>query len=65
MRISERIKLAIYLVYSSQSSDVSLTVSNGKGLYENGNFPYFDIEKIKIEAQEASFAMMNRANYQL
>lgn len=40
------------LVYSGSKDNVKLTMVNGRILYENGNFPLYDIEKIYQEAQE-------------
>lgn len=38
------------LAYSAQSSDVLMTMVDGKILYENGEYKTIDIEKIKAEA---------------
>ena len=40
------------LVYSGSKDCVKLTMVNGKILYENGEFPCLDIEKIYSEADE-------------
>lgn len=40
------------LVYSGSKDCVKLTMVNGKILYENGEFPSLDIEKIYTEADE-------------
>lgn len=40
------------LVYSGSKSNVKLTMVNGKILYENGEFPGTDAEKIYYEAQK-------------
>lgn len=40
------------LVYSGSKDCVKLTMVNGKILYENGDFPTLDIEKIYSEANE-------------
>ncbi len=40
------------LVYSGSKDCVKLTMINGKILYENGDFPTLDIEKIYSEADE-------------
>lgn len=40
------------LVYSGSKDCVKLTIVNGKILYENGEFPSLDIEKIYSEADE-------------
>lgn len=39
------------IVYSGSKDNVKLTMVNGKILYENGEFPLYDIEKIYYEAQ--------------
>lgn len=39
------------LIYSGSKDNVKLTMVNGKILYENGEFPLYDIEKIYSEAQ--------------
>ena len=41
------------LVYSGSKDCVKLTMINGKILYENGDFPTLDIEKIYTEATGA------------
>lgn len=40
------------LVYSGSKDCIKLTMVNGKILYEDGEFPYLDIEKIYSEANE-------------
>lgn len=40
------------LVYSANGSDVVLTMSDGKILYENGDFYTIDIEKVKAYARK-------------
>lgn len=42
------------IVYSGSKENVKLTMVNGKILYENGEFPLADAEKIYREAQEVS-----------
>lgn len=42
------------LVYSAQGSDVILTMSDGKILYENGEYKTIDIEKAQFEAQKST-----------
>ncbi|MFX0116196.1 MAG: amidohydrolase [Candidatus Hodarchaeota archaeon] len=49
------------LVYSAHSSDVQLTMSNGKILYENGQFWTLDIENILKRAAGAAEEMCRRA----
>lgn len=39
-------------VYSANSSNVKLTMVDGKILYENGEFPTIDIENVKYEMKE-------------
>lgn len=41
------------VIYSAQSSDVRLTMVNGKILYENGEYKTLDEEKIKYMASQA------------
>jgi 5-methylthioadenosine/S-adenosylhomocysteine deaminase len=41
--------LAYTLAYSANSSDVRLTMVDGKILYENGEFTTLDIERVKFE----------------
>ncbi len=40
------------LIYSAQSSDVRLTMVNGKILYENGEYKTLDEEKIKYMSSQ-------------
>lgn len=40
------------LLYSSDSTNVALTVADGKILYENGNYTTLDIEKLKSEMKD-------------
>ena len=40
------------LVYSGSKDCVSLTMVNGRILYENGDFPTLDIEKIYSDADK-------------
>ena len=40
------------LVYSGSKENVYMTVVNGRILYENGEFPETDAEKIYCEAQK-------------
>lgn len=40
------------LVYSGSKDNIKLTMINGKILYENGEFPTLDIEKIYAQANE-------------
>ena len=42
------------LVYAAQGSDVCLTASDGQVLYEDGEFPTLDREKILADARAAS-----------
>ena len=48
------------LVYSAQGSDVVLTMVDGKVLYKDGDYPAFDIEKIKAEAREHTNQILKR-----
>lgn len=47
------------LVYSGSKSNVKLTMVNGKILYENGEFPGTDTEKIYYEAQKITDRLKN------
>lgn len=47
------------IVYSGSKENVKLTMVNGKILYENGEFPTLDIEKIYHEAQEVTDRLKN------
>jgi len=40
------------LVYAAQGSDVRLTMVDGKVLYQDGEYPHIDIEKIKFAVQK-------------
>ena len=40
------------IAYSAKSSDVLLTMVDGKVLYENGEYKTIDVEKLKYEAKE-------------
>lgn len=42
------------IVYSGSKENIKLTMVNGKILYENGEFPTLDAEKIYKEAQEVT-----------
>ena len=42
------------LVYSASGTDVKMTMSDGKVVYENGEYKTLDIEKTMYEAQEAT-----------
>ena len=41
------------LVYSAQSSDVIMTMVDGRILYENGEYTTIDAEKVKAEVRES------------
>lgn len=43
---------AATMAYSAKSSDVLLTMVDGKVLYENGEYKTIDVEKLKYEAKE-------------
>lgn len=45
--------LAGYIVYAGSSADVLTTVVAGETLYNNGEFPKMDAEKVKADAREA------------
>lgn len=47
------------LVYSSNSSDVTFNMVDGKILYENGEFKTLDIEKLKSEMKKISQGFMS------
>ncbi|MFQ5977958.1 MAG: amidohydrolase [Candidatus Heimdallarchaeota archaeon] len=49
------------LVYSAHGSDVQMTMSNGKILYENGQFLTLDIDEIMEKASTATGDMCRRA----
>ena len=40
-----------HLIYSASGKDVSMTMIDGKIVYQNGNFPTIDIEKVKRAAE--------------
>ncbi|MCL2034794.1 MAG: amidohydrolase [Oscillospiraceae bacterium] len=40
------------LVYSAQASDVSMTMADGKILFENGNYLTIDAEKVKFDLEK-------------
>jgi 5-methylthioadenosine/S-adenosylhomocysteine deaminase len=42
------------LVYSASGTDVKMTMSDGKVVYEDGEYKTLDIEKTMYEAQEAT-----------
>lgn len=39
------------LIYASQGSDICLTMVDGQVVYENGQWPYIDIEKVKSQVK--------------
>ena len=43
---------AATVAYSAKSSDVLMTMVDGKILYKNGNYKTIDVEKLKYEAKE-------------
>ena len=47
------------LTYSAQSSDVSMTMVDGKILYENGEYKTLDKEKIYFEFNKAVEKLYN------
>ena len=47
------------LVYAAQGSDVIMTVVNGRVLYQNGEYPTLDIEKITAEFLAANEKILN------
>ncbi len=49
------------LVYSAHGSDVQLTMSNGRILYENGQFQTLDIDKVLQSASASTREMCKRA----
>ena len=40
------------LAFSAEPCDVSLTMCDGKVLFENGEFTTIDVEKLKFRAKE-------------
>lgn len=48
------------LVYSAQGSDVILTMSDGKILYENGEYYTIDVEKAKFEARKSTQMILSQ-----
>ncbi len=48
------------IVFAGNKTNVRMTVSAGKIVYENGTFPTLDAEKIFAEANAAVKALMNR-----
>lgn len=48
------------LVYSSSGSDILMTVSDGKVLYENGEYTTIDIEKTVWQAEHATANILER-----
>lgn len=47
------------LIYSSQASDVAMTMVNGKILYENGIYHTIDSEKVKYEMKKSILRLYN------
>ncbi|MCL2031512.1 MAG: amidohydrolase [Oscillospiraceae bacterium] len=52
-----------HLVYAARASDVCLTMVRGKILYENGEFPALDAEKIKAGARKAAETIAGSRHY--
>jgi 5-methylthioadenosine/S-adenosylhomocysteine deaminase len=50
------------LVYSASGGDVFLTMIDGKIVYENGEYPTLDIEKVKAETEASAFAIATEVN---
>ncbi|MCR4709349.1 MAG: amidohydrolase [Clostridiales bacterium] len=48
------------LVYSASGTDVVMTMSDGKVVYENGEYKFIDIEKTIFEAQAATKDILAR-----
>lgn len=48
------------LVYSAQGSDVVLTMVDGTVLYQDGEYPTLDIEKIKYDAVQSTKEILQR-----
>ena len=51
-------------VYSANSSNVALTMSNGKILYSDNKFQTLNVERIKEQAQKSIERMMIESDYQ-
>ena len=47
------------LIYAAQGSDVVMTVVDGKVLYQNGEYPTLDVEKLKTECLVANEKILN------
>jgi 5-methylthioadenosine/S-adenosylhomocysteine deaminase len=50
------------LIYSASGGDVLLTMIDGKIVYEDGEYPTLDIEKVKAEAETSAFAIAGEVN---
>jgi 5-methylthioadenosine/S-adenosylhomocysteine deaminase len=53
------------LIYSASGGDVLLTMIDGKIVYEDGEYPTLDLEKVKAETETYAFAIaaeVDRAN---
>ena len=48
------------LVYSASGTDVVMTMSDGKIVYENGEYKTLDIEKTVFETQKATEGILRR-----
>ena len=48
------------LAYSAQGSDVDTVIVDGKIIMEKREIKTLDIEKIKYEAEKASYSLINR-----
>lgn len=48
------------LVYSCSSSDIIMTVVDGKVVYENGIYCTIDIEKVIYQAEKATNKILER-----
>ena len=48
------------LVYSASGTDIVMTMSDGKIVYENGEYKTLDIEKTMFEAQAATKNILSK-----
>jgi len=48
------------LVYSASGTDIVMTMSDGRIVYENGEYKTLDIEKTMFEAQEATKVILSK-----
>jgi 5-methylthioadenosine/S-adenosylhomocysteine deaminase len=54
--------LCTNVVYSASGGDVCLTMIDGRVVYEDGEYPTMDIERVKAEAEESALAIAEAVN---